>query len=196
MNQNNPDPLNQPIQWLSRVYEQEYTASRLYIISRIHNAQEADDLLGNSFFKLAREIRHNPDSFPTPANVKALLFTIIKNDCVSWLRQNKPKNVGEPVEDIVDDHQAVSMFEKRDTLLLMQSMINKLPGQLKQVAHLTWVEGCSVDEIAQRMNLDKATVSSYRTRAINQLRPIILAQKHTLHPGEFLLLLSWLYALA
>lgn len=194
MNQNNPDPLNQPIQWLSRVYEQEYTASKLYIVSRIHNAQEADDLLGNSFFKLAKVIRHDPDSFPDPANVKALLYTIIKNDCTSWLRQTKPKNVGEPVEDIADDHQAVAIFEKRDSLRLMQSIIDELSGQLKQVAHLTLMEGYSLDEIARHMNLEKDVVSVYKTRAIRQLRNKVLAQKHKFSPGEFLLLLSWLYA--
>lgn len=196
MNQNNLDPLEQPGQWLAGIYQKEYPVFKHYIVRIINNEDEADDVLGQSFAKLVQEVHKEPGSFPDLANVKKLLYTIIKRDCYSWLRKKRPGSIVTPIDDMADEDTLVRQFEMRDRLLLIHSIINQLSGQLLQVAHLTWVEGCSREEIAQRMNLDVETVSVYKTRALNQLRPMILAQKHNLPAGEYLLLLYWLHAFA
>lgn len=197
MNQNNLNSWGERRQWLSELYQREFPALKLYVVHLINNEHEAEDIIGQSFQKLLQQIDSSPGDFPAPANLKALLVTIVRNDTYSWRRKQQPqKSTDELLQEIADDHLPVSLFEKHDLLLHILPLINKLPGQLQQVAHLCWVEGCPLDEIAQRMGMDKAAVSVYKTRALNKLRSMVLGRQQSLKPGEILLLLHWLYALA
>ncbi|MBO9565857.1 MAG: sigma-70 family RNA polymerase sigma factor [Niastella sp.] len=195
MPQDNLNPINQSEQWLTEIYRQEYFGLMRYIRGFVKEKEQAEDILGDSMLKLYRKVEKTPGAFATSANLKNFLVTTIRNACLTYLSKEHPHNKIELDEMIADDAHAALQLEKSENLLLLQSFINKLSGRLQQVAHLAWVEGCSVEETVQRMEIGKESVSVYRTRALNELRRLILSQGGHLSLDEIFMLLWLLYAL-
>lgn len=195
MNQNNLHPINQPRQWLAEIYLQDYPVLLYYIVRRIKDEKEAEDVLGHGIKKLIEQVDEAPDKFPARANVKALLITIIKRDSISWLRKKHPGRIDESADDIAGDDLLVADFEKYDRLRLVQPLIAELPDRLKRVIVLFFVEGCTMEQAEQRLELEKEVIRVYKSQAIKILRKKVSGKKHNLPPDQWLLLICWLYSL-
>lgn len=89
MNKNNLVPFSTATEeWLINIYQQEFVGLKMYAVRIVRNETDAEQIVGQGFFKLNRELCKNPGKFPSQARAKAYLTTIIKNDCRSWFRKN------------------------------------------------------------------------------------------------------------
>lgn len=196
MNQNNLDPLSRAHeQWLIDIYNEEFPGLKGYAVRLTRNEVEAENIVGNSFLILAKELAIMPDSFEGYPHAKARLFVIIRNTCVSYLRQWGDTNSVEAVETIPDEWELLTELEKRDLLQHLQPLIDKLPKRLKRVATLFFVKGLTMKQVEQELEneFSKEVIAVYKAQAIGKLRTMVFGKKQTLPPGQYLLILCWLH---
>ncbi|MEJ2008962.1 MAG: sigma-70 family RNA polymerase sigma factor [Acidobacteriota bacterium] len=53
---------------------------------------------------------------------------------------------------------------------LLNKALRRLPARARQVLHLRYLEGCSIEETAQRLNLSRGSVKAYACRSRAKLR--------------------------
>ncbi|MBO9565862.1 MAG: sigma-70 family RNA polymerase sigma factor [Niastella sp.] len=162
--------------WLCAIYEEAWVSLITYAYTIIRSKEEAEDVVGESFAKLANELVVNKEKFPTPANAKAYLVTIVRNACFDWNRKKKP--VSEiSAETQADDSVIIFEFEKYDLAQQLLTLIDELPPQSKQVITLFFIHGLSTTEVAKTLNLSREVVSVYKHRAISHLQKLVKAKK-------------------
>ena len=140
--------------------------------------QDAEDVLQETFVKALRSLK----SFEGRSNLSTWLFRIATNEALMLLRKKKPDTVSidaereddegssEPVE-LVDwccmpERELLSDESKRH----MEAAIQKLSPALRAVFELRDVEGLSVRETADVLNVSEAVVKTRLLRARLKLR--------------------------
>jgi len=140
--------------------------------------QDAEDVLQETFVKALRSLK----SFEGRSNLSTWLFRIATNEALMLLRKKKPDAVSidaereddegssEPVE-LVDwccmpERELLSDESKRH----MEAAIQKLSPALRAVFELRDVEGLSVRETAEVLNVSEAVVKTRLLRARLKLR--------------------------
>lgn len=182
MDNNNQTTYREEIeQWLINIYLQEFAGLKMYAVHILHNETDADNIVGQGFEVLARELCNNPGKFSSPAKAKAFLTTVIRNKCYSWLRKKQPVTMyesAEAMEAIMDEDHLVSMLEERDRLQHILSLLDKLPTQLQQVALLYLKEGLTCEEVEKRLHIKKTVLRVYKSRLVHKLREMVCSRKN------------------
>lgn len=156
------------------------------------NSQDAEDVLQNTFYKALSNI----DRFEGRSSVSTWLFRIATNEALMLIRKNKPEVnlVGEDKdeEDIGETLQLTDWCCLPESELLdaesqkeLDNAISRLPEKLKIVFILRDIEGLSILETSQVLNLTETTVKTRLLRARLNLR-----QQLTEYFGERLSLRS------
>lgn len=143
----------------------------------------AEDIAAETFIKLWQ----NRQNLTTAQSMKAFLFITSKNSCLNELRSSKRAairnatfassvEIATPlIEEALIESEAMAVIVQASTFL---------PDRMKQVFELSFLEGLSNHEIAQRLNLSTNTVRNQKNRAVEQIKqrvkgtllfPLILA---------------------
>jgi RNA polymerase sigma-70 factor (ECF subfamily) len=137
----------------------------------------ADDLVQDTILK-ALEAQ---EQFAPGTNLRAWLFTILRNTHLSHLRRQKTRN------EIGDD--SVELFgsvpapqEGRVEVIAFRRAFAALSEQHRTVLVLVCVEGLPYDEVARVMKCEVGTVKSRVNRARAALRKLILGGGQLLAP--------------
>ena len=147
-----------------------------------NNSEEAKDIVTESFMKLWRRCHE----FKTVADVRPVLYTITRHACIDFLRLNQRqeqahKHLSNLEQLKEDDHLQVSMA-KDEFFRRALAEVDKMPGAMREIFKLAYVEGLSTAEIAQKLNLAPDTVRVQKSRAIKMLKKI-LGEKGLLDEG-------------
>ena len=136
------------------------------------NREEADDLVQETFAKALKGF----SSFQPGTNFRAWIFRILRNTFLTSRTGLKAA----PMLAINDDDAAapvVATIETPESLLMrrmnaevLQSAIESLPIQFREVVLLCDVEGMSYQEIADTLAVPIGTVMSRLSRARSSLR--------------------------
>lgn len=150
---------------LERLYELTSSAIYAYALSVTKNADDAQDVLHDTFVK-AYESAHNYISAGKPM---AWLLTIAKNLCYTVFRK-RARFVDVPDEDIE------ARFSDNETpvedRLVVRQMLSTLDENERQIVALHAVSGLKHREIAAMLDMPLATVLSKYNRAIKKLQKI------------------------
>lgn len=177
-----------------RAFEQLFNEwyARLVLFARRYSISdpEAEEIVSEAFMKfwLQRE------GFDALGKIKSFLYTTTRNAALNVLRKNKQLPVSQlhldaGAEGPVDDDPFFELEAIRSEVLgAIFREIENLPGKCRQVVLLTYKEGLSTSQIAERMGISVSNVTSQRTRAIQLLR-IALADHYPT------ICLAWLPAL-
>jgi RNA polymerase sigma-70 factor, ECF subfamily len=142
------------------------------------DAQDAEDVLQETFVKALRGLK----SFEGRSSLSTWLFRIATNEALMLLRKKKPETVSidaeredeegqlEPIQ-LVDwccmpEHELLSSESKQH----MEAAIQKLSPALRAVFELRDIEGLSVKETADVLNVSEAVVKTRLLRARLKLR--------------------------
>jgi len=142
------------------------------------DAQDAEDVLQETFVKALRGLK----SFEGRSSLSTWLFRIATNEALMLLRKKKPETVSidaeredeegqlEPIQ-LVDwccmpEHELLSSESKQH----MEAAIQKLSPALRVVFELRDIEGLSVKETADVLNVSEAVVKTRLLRARLKLR--------------------------
>jgi RNA polymerase sigma-70 factor (ECF subfamily) len=136
----------------------------------VNDKAVAEDLVSDSFIKLwdKRKI------FETEAGIKAYLYRSVYNASIRWLQQKQNRNIhlisySKQAESSAQD--CIHNIIRAETIQLLHKAISHLPSQCQKVFTKLFIEGKSVSETAQEMNITISTVKNQKARGIKLLKP-------------------------
>src|SRR3972149_1328142 len=153
---------------ISCLYEAYYTRVYRYILIRVRNVTEAEDLASQTFLKMVERI----DSFrwpPKGGGFPAWLFKIAQNSIIDWFRGSKttvPLLEKDEPEGRSPEEMAAEDESVRGTL----KALGYLSDDQRQVLLLRLVGGLSSSETAAVVGTTAGNVRSLQHRALNKGR--------------------------
>jgi RNA polymerase sigma-70 factor (ECF subfamily) len=159
---------------------QQYSGPIYRVALRMLNDQaEAEDVLQETFIKALRSL----ENFEGRSNLSTWLYRIAVNESLMVIRKRKPEisikqddagdeeNEGISVSQIVDwCCLPESEFLTNETRGVLADAIQKLPENLRTVFILRDIEGLSIIETAQALELTETNVKTRLLRARMKLR--------------------------
>lgn len=158
--------------WLSTNVLPHEPAVRSWLASRRVAALEVDDVIQESYAKLAAiesvESIRNPKSYFFQTAYSILITQIRRSRVVSITAVGELDLLSVPSEEPLPDRQ----LEDRDQLREIAAAIASLPRSCREVFLLRRVHGLSQREVAKRLRLSENTVEHHMTRSIRLLMDV------------------------
>lgn len=141
----------------------------LYINSFVDNIYTAEDLMEDTFFKVATK----KPRFSGKSSFKTWLYAIARNMTLDYLRKNK-KLANIPIEDL-NNYIAEEMDVEKEYLIneqkiLLHQTMRELKSEYFQVLYLVYFEDFTNEEIAKIMKKNKRQIENLIYRAKNTLK--------------------------
>jgi RNA polymerase sigma-70 factor (ECF subfamily) len=142
-------------------------ALRRYAGTLLRNRQEVDDLVHDCLVRaLDRLHTRRPD-----AEMRPWLFAIMHNLYVSRVRQKRVRGEAESLEAVAEAALGVGARQEAQVQTNeVMAVVERLPGDLRNVLLLVTVEDLSYAEVAQVLDIPIGTVMSRLSRARERLR--------------------------
>lgn len=144
----------------------------------LNNEMEAEDVLQETFIKAINSI----GNFEGRSNLSTWLYRIAVNESLMLIRKRKPE-VAVFQDDEDDDSNGISVsqivdwcclpeseFMSSETREILDTAIHNLPENLRSVFILRDIEGLSIAETAQALELTETNVKTRLLRARMKLR--------------------------
>ncbi len=141
--------------------------------SLVRDRDLAEDLAQTSFVKLWQALPR----YDGRAQLSTLLYTITRNTCLSELRKRGRMVSLEDLGGASDDEDEgglplpddVDHAARAGAACDVQKLLSLLPGNQQQVLSLFYLEDCSVEEVAEMLDMPVNTVKSVLHRARKRL---------------------------
>ncbi len=158
---------------LNILFDRFFTSLCHFANSIVQNDDDAKDIVLVTFNKLW----NTRENFHSEENVKAFLYIATKNSCFDFLkakgRRLEHQRKFSALEDLSDSDFKLRQIETELLRKIYEEAAN-LPEKCRKVFELTYLEGLSTGEIAQRLNTTVSNVTSQRSRAIQLLKLALL----------------------
>jgi len=147
-------------------------AERLYrfLVVRLRSRADADDVLQETFTRLARNRGH----FERVENLMAYVFTVARNEAARFAaRRSRRRDVETPLD--VDAVFAIAPDDsrRRETAEMIAVGLTRLTDQQREVVELKTYGGLTFAEIAEVTNTPQGTVATRYRTALGRLRSFI-----------------------
>ncbi len=151
------------MQEIDLIFQHYYRPLCLYATHYLHDIDEAEDVVQDCFVKLiSRSIM--------PENIKAFLYTSVRNACIDRLRRQSPIDTEISPSDlsgtISDDQAQESSFREAE----LWTAIELLPERCREIFLMSKRDGMTYREIAEELNLSEKTVEHQISKALKTLR--------------------------
>ncbi|MBO9204656.1 MULTISPECIES: RNA polymerase sigma factor [Niastella] len=145
--------------------------SQLYLFARkiTGNEEEALDIATDAYAKVWEQAAH----FDSVDHLRGFLYTTTRNSAVSYLRSLKAKrNYAEQMGAMSrEEENAIERYSAEAALLeRLYAVIQQLPEKQRQVFTLSYLEGKTTAEIAQKLHIAEKTVYAHRDQVVKKLR--------------------------
>ena len=147
-----------------------YPALSFYASKITGDKEVSEEIASHAFIKIwQRHVR-----FSDAPSIKAYLYRIVRNDALKYL--NKEKRRLSATKEVIylngnqseKDH-FTSLVTSETSRQLLEA-INCLPAECSKVFKLLYIEGKSVKETAEALQLSPSTVKTQKKRGIEALR--------------------------
>lgn len=138
-----------------------YLQLGMYALRIVGNADDAEDIIDESFLKAWQAISEGKDI----DNFNAYIYRSVRNECVSFLRRKKDFADIESVPEVSDEVIDTSIRDAR-----IWKAIDKLPDKCREIFLMSKRDGLSNAEIAEELNISVKTVKNQMTKAFSRLR--------------------------
>ncbi len=153
------------------IFNDFFPSLMLFANKFLQDTDASKDIVQEAFVKSWHK---TDEDFESQGALKAYLYVLVKNACISVLRKEKTK----PTESIDQHHHAVSEKSflneilKEETHKLLADAIASLSPQAQKVMSLT-LDGLSIDEIARELQVSPNTIKTVKKRAYKAIREIM-----------------------
>jgi len=155
------------------VYSTYYTPLYRYILSRVKNKQEAEDLTQTVFLKIWKALPSWNTNHTSPLS---FFFTVAHNSMIDHFRKNSSKEIisDEVVADHLEsnDDSAYEDIKYDNTQEILKQAILKLSDDQQEIINLFYTNDLSYKEIAEITNKKEDAVRQIHSRAIKKLREL------------------------
>lgn len=148
-----------------------------YISKQIKSRDDVNDIIQDTFIK----VKTNIDSLKNPAKVESWIFQIARNTMNDFFRQQKKSfNNEEDTEDIGNEQDETT---EEDNKIKIQTqhfseyagfVVSELPDKYRIALHLADIEGLSMKEVAEKLNISVSGAKSRVQRGRKMIKEIIL----------------------
>ncbi len=153
---------------IDTLYAEMYAPMMSYAARFLTNdyAMMAEDCVQEAIIK-AYQTR---DTFKSPYQLKAYLFTCIHNNCISVLRKagSRQNYVLMPKEEVEQEYSA-SMIEQ-ETIEMLHAAIRELPEKYQQLFELNYEQGLKNEEVARLLDISINGFNKRKSKMISLLR--------------------------
>ncbi len=136
----------------------------------VHNRQDAEDILSDSFVKLAR-FAH---TFRAGTNGYGFIMRIVRNTALDFLRSRK-RTASENIDDFFSLSDERYSPERREEALLLEGAIGRLPALEKRMIYYRYYLDLTVREIAKETGMSKSAVQRLMESAEAHLKTYLTA---------------------
>lgn len=147
-----------------QVYNEYYLKVRNYILSKINNFYEAQDICSNVFVK----VYENLDKFDEKkASMSTWIFTITRNTLTDYYRKNKIyEELNENIA-IEDEGKSICNEENLNT---MANALENIDERERDIILMHYYSNMTLKEIAEKMSISYAYVKILHQKALDELK--------------------------
>lgn len=149
----------------SGYFHDHYRQLCLYALHFMGNADEAEDVVQETFVNLWDK----REQMETIKSVKSYLYTAVRNNCLTRIRDAKPTSSLEmiPPDALLPEEDQIKRAEME---VRIWKMIDELPERRRKIFLMAKRDGMSYKEIAAETGLSVKTVENHIFRAMQSLR--------------------------
>jgi len=163
-------------QQLTALYERYYKLMLNIAYDILHNGEDAEDAVQQTFLKLMPNLKKISDV--TCHQTRNYLVIMVRRVCIDMYNEKK-KIVQIPYEDLSEDEAGATegdLVEQMEFSELLRR-VKSLPDIYGDVLYLMYCEDFSVKEIADSLEISVSAVKKRLERAREQLKAILLAEE-------------------
>jgi RNA polymerase sigma factor (sigma-70 family) len=137
----------------------------------LKNTADAEDVLMKTFESLASKMLKSDIK-----NLKNWLYTVSKNECLMFLRKQKPSaEIDQALlfEANTDSEDLEAVFTKEEKLSALEKAIDMLKNEQKICVELFYLKRFCYDEVASQTGFDVKKVKSYIQNGKRNLKMIL-----------------------
>jgi RNA polymerase sigma-70 factor (family 1) len=139
-----------------------------YAASRLTDVNDAADLVHDVFLQvwLSRE---------QIKEIKPYLYTLLRNRIIDYVRKNSVRTVYANMLQALESEPEYNMenkLEAKEMQSIIDQAISELPERTREIFKLNRIEGLSIKQIAELLNISEQTVKNQLGNAKNQLRKV------------------------
>lgn len=149
-------------------YDKLYKVAFYYLPNNAH----AEDVVSDVFYKLWR----NRERLNKVDNIESYLFSMTKNQCLSFIRANKKVIFNDT---LLDFRQRITISNPESELVskefinYLEMHIDTLPPRCRIVFSMVKEDGMKYKEVADLLSISVKTVENQMTKAISHIRKIV-----------------------
>jgi RNA polymerase sigma-70 factor, ECF subfamily len=150
------------------LWRETHQALRTFILSKVKDEQETDDILQEVFLKIQLKLPQLKDG----GKVVPWLYQIARNAIADNYREKKksiPATDREEAEAVTDTSDRTHEFAQ-----CIPGMIQALPEKYREAVYLTEIEGLTQKELAERLGLSISGAKSRVQRGREKLKEMLL----------------------
>jgi len=130
----------------------------------LKSKEDAEEVLQDSFSKIYGKANNYK---PKRGSVRAFIYTIARNECISRLRKQKVRPQASDIE--IETIALSDSSANHDDKLYAQSALTILADEERQLIQKAFYAGYSHSEIASKTGLPLGTVKSKLRQALNRM---------------------------
>lgn len=147
------------------VYREYHSKVYGYIISKINNIHDAEDLTADVFVKIYAKL----DTFDeSKASLSTWIYTVTKNTLTDYFRTRKV--LAAMPEDVEDETSVADEVCNAEMLEKLADALETLPKRERDIIILHYYSGKTLKEIAARLDISYAYVKILQNKALGNLR--------------------------
>jgi RNA polymerase sigma-70 factor (family 1) len=160
---------NSTVERFISFYHRSYSSLCFFANRYTNDPVIAEDIVGDVALKLwgKRDELENISSF------KAYFYTSIRNACINWIKKEQSKLKYEETYQataLPSEQTALENIIRTETFRQLEAAIHSLPAQCRRIFIKLFIEGKSLSETADEMQLSLSTIKNQRQRGIKLLR--------------------------
>lgn len=142
----------------------------LILFSRKITSDEfaSEDIVLSTFTK----VWEGNESFRNKAHLRSYIYSSVRNSSINYLRNNRDiKSIEDLNEGTISiDHLVDNSFIESQVRSMLFKSVEELPDKCKEIFKLNVLEGVTLKEISEELNVSENTVKTHKTRALKILR--------------------------
>lgn len=152
----------------AKLYDQYADDIYKFLFVHVRDVELAEDLTADTFLKAWKQLEKFDWKHP-----RGWLYAIARNNLTDYWRKKRPEPLDESIE-IPDDKTPISeILDKKMELKRAIQAMSKLPEEMKSVVHLRFMQGYSVRDTAEALDMSEANVRVVQYRALKKLRGVL-----------------------
>lgn len=158
---------------LSWFFTEFYAPLCTYATQFTNNEAVAQEIVSEAYVKTWK-LR---GQFTKAGSIRAYLYTIVRHDSVKWHKREHQVVKRYQNNDTIEDAYENNAFEaivKAEVARYLHQSINMLPPRCRQIFQLLYIEGKSIPEVAELLQLKQSTVRSHKLLGLDTLRRKII----------------------